>query len=72
MCSLQCVRRQIRERLGRQVDLAQGGVNILGKGAVHKSLIFDEKVTKLQPIGIESSGYQKSLKEQKSQDESKR
>ena len=33
MCSLQYVRWQIRERLVRQVDLARGGVNILGRAA---------------------------------------
>ena len=38
-CSLQCVqRRQIRERLGRQVDLARGGVNILGREASQRNL----------------------------------
>ena len=36
MCSLQCVRWQIRERLVRQVDLARGGVNILGRAAAQK------------------------------------
>ena len=62
MCSLQCVRWQIRERLVRQVDLARGGVNILGRAAAQKLDIWRKSDKNATPTGNRSRGYHKSPK----------
>ena len=47
-CSLQCVQRgQIIERLVRQVGLARGKLNILGRAASQRNLYLTTKVQKV-------------------------